>query len=175
VTVDTTAIRAYDYSAAAKSVAGIGVPKTRRRTAPFAVFLCAAHGKPVMAGRAGQSKDWPDSCPGTPTLYGSASPDWRQGSGKYNRRHEASAMTNTATVAPIRGVQFNQDLFTVSRNADPQTALEEASCILAAALASIISVAQATESDAAYGAGYLIEMAKALVDSSVDNVIGVRS
>ncbi|MEP9011487.1 Rha family phage regulatory protein [Enterobacter kobei] len=53
----------YTVLAAAKSVAGIGVPEfVRAHDRAYAVFLCVKHGHiRIMVGRAGQPKGWPGS------------------------------------------------------------------------------------------------------------------
>ncbi|EDS5484521.1 hypothetical protein JHG98_001169 [Salmonella enterica] len=61
--IDQVNFRVYTVIAAAKSVAGIGVPEfTSAHDRAIAVFLCVKHGHiRIMVGRAGASKDAPGS------------------------------------------------------------------------------------------------------------------
>lgn len=98
---------AYSSLVAAKSAMNnrIGVLKVQADIPPKERFFYVRNMVGLLwAGRVEASKDAPVPVPGTPTLHGSAHPNWRSGSGVLNRCTGISTMTfrHILTLNPFR-------------------------------------------------------------------------
>lgn len=81
---------------------------------------------------------------------------------------QSTAPERTTAQHPFFSCNARDDLlFSVRAGIPADDALEQASCFLAAARTTVYQVAEKVGSESVYGAGYLVEMAKALVDAAI--------
>jgi len=101
----TVCVRMYRLPVAANSAIRIGVLTVQADIPPQERFFYVRNMASLLwAGRVGASKDAPVPVPGTPTLHGSAHPNWRSGSGEQRRCTGLSTMTkrHTLTLNPSK-------------------------------------------------------------------------
>lgn len=114
--IASTRPRMYLNSIAANSAIRIGVLTVQADIPPQERFFCVRNMASLLwAGRVGASKDAPVPVPGTPTLHGSAHPNWRSGSGvqcrctgllPMTKRHILTLNPSKARAAAYKAMAF---------------------------------------------------------------------
>lgn len=175
-TLDIAFRRDYLSPVTEKDVTGFGSLSgaAMSRTAQAMRLFCRL-GSPSFGRRGGRSRKAHRCSTGLPTPVSVALP-FGSGLAVYNRNWSKTMSDSQSAPAPKRVTAQHpffscnpsgDQLFAVREHISAIDALEQASCFMATALDVTYQAADSTQSNAVSGAAYLIEMAKAVLDSAI--------